>query len=161
MGQTYVTRLDGPSPEQEVARDIVRRALPVSPLLVLVGALIGGVDGALSTAYGLALVLTNFVLSAALLAWSARISLGLMMGVALGGYLVRLGLIFCAVWLVRDASWVHLTALGATIIVSHLGLLVWELRYVSLSLAYPGLRPRDASANPVRGSASTKENVSR
>ena len=31
--------------------------------------------------------------------------------------------------------------LAITIIVSHLGLLVWETRYVSLSLAYPGLGP--------------------
>ena len=32
--------------------------------------------------------------------------------------------------------------LGITIIVSHLGLLIWETRYVSLSLAYPGIGPR-------------------
>jgi hypothetical protein len=31
--------------------------------------------------------------------------------------------------------------LGLTIILAHLGLLFWELRYVSLSLAYPGLKP--------------------
>ena len=31
--------------------------------------------------------------------------------------------------------------LGATIIVTHLGLLVWEMKYVALSLAHPGLKP--------------------
>ena len=40
------------------------------------------------------------------------------------GYLIRLGLIFLAVYLVRDAAWISLPALGATIIVTHLGLLV-------------------------------------
>jgi hypothetical protein len=55
-------------------------------------------------------------------------------------------LIFLAVWLVRDASWISLPALGATIIVTHLGLLVWELKYVALSLTYPGLKPAPAPA---------------
>jgi hypothetical protein len=34
-----------------------------------------------------------------------------------------------------------MTALGITVIVTHLGLLFWELRYVSASLAFPGLKP--------------------
>ena len=57
------------------------------------------------------------------------------------GYLIRLGLIFLAVWLVKDASWISLPALGSTIIVTHLGLLFWEMKYVALSLAHPGLKP--------------------
>jgi hypothetical protein len=64
-----------------------------------------------------------------------------MMGAVLFGYLARLGLIFLAVLLVRDASWISLAALGTTIIVTHLGLLLWELKYVALSLAHPGLKP--------------------
>ena len=140
-GTTFVTRLDGPAVEREIAADLVRRALPVAPVLLLVAGLVWGIDGALSAAFGLAIVLVNFVLAAALLAWSARISLALMMGVALMGYLVRLGLIFLAVLLVKDASWVELVPLGLTIIVAHLGLLFWETRYVSASLAFPALRP--------------------
>mgnify|MGYP003297156508 CR=1 FL=1 len=59
-------------------------------------------------------------------------------------------LIFLAVWLVKDASWISLPALGATIIFTHLGLLVWELKYVAMSLAYPGLKPKPStSRNPV------------
>jgi hypothetical protein len=64
-----------------------------------------------------------------------------MMGAVLFGYLARLGLIFLAVLLVRDAGWISLGALGATIIVTHLGLLLWELKYVAISLAHPGLKP--------------------
>jgi hypothetical protein len=29
-----------------------------------------------------------------------------------------------------------------TIVIAHVGLLFWELRYVSLSLAFPGLKPK-------------------
>ena len=64
-----------------------------------------------------------------------------MLGGVLFGYLIRLGLIFLAVWLVKDAGWISLPSLGATILVTHLGLLVWELKYVALSLTYPGLKP--------------------
>jgi hypothetical protein len=64
-----------------------------------------------------------------------------MMGATLFGYLIRLGLISVAVVLVRDASWISLPALGATIIVTHLGLLLWELKYVAITLAHPGLKP--------------------
>jgi hypothetical protein len=95
-----------------------------------------------SSLYAIALVLVNFFLAAGLVAITARISLGLMMGAVLFGYLARLGLIFLAVILVRDASWISLTALGLTIIVTHLGLLVWEMRYVAASLAFPALKPR-------------------
>ena len=86
-------------------------------------------------------MLINFALAAGAIALTARISLGLMMGAILVGYLVRLGLIFLAVYLVKDSSWISLPALGATIIVTHLGLLVWEMKYLAMSLAHPGLKP--------------------
>ena len=69
-----------------------------------------------------------------------------MMGSVLFGYIVRLALIFLAVYLVKDAGWISLPALGATIIFTHLGLLVWELKYVAMSLAYPGLKPKSSTA---------------
>jgi hypothetical protein len=136
------TRLEGPAPEQELARDLARRALPVAPLLIAAGALGWGLDGALSAAFGVALVVANFLLAAALLTWAGRISLGFLMGAALGGYLLRLGLLTVAVVLVRDMSWVELLPLGLTVVVTHLGLLLWETRYVSASLAHPVLKPR-------------------
>ena len=129
------------SPEVEIARDMVRRALPVAPVLVLVCGLIWGVDGALSSAYGLALVLVNFLLAAALLAWAARISPVMLMAATLGGFLLRMTLIVVAVMLVHHASWAVMAPMLMTILVTHVGLLMWETRYVSLSLAYPGLKP--------------------
>jgi hypothetical protein len=64
-----------------------------------------------------------------------------MMAATLFGYVLRLGLIALAVMLVRNETWVDLMALGLTLIVMHLGLLFWEMRYVSATLAFPGLRP--------------------
>jgi hypothetical protein len=133
--------LDGPAPEVSVTKDMVKRGLIVAPLVIAVCGFIWGMNGAYSAAYGIAIVLVNFGLAAGLVAMTARISLGLMMGAVLFGYLVRLGLILLAVLLVKDAGWISLPALGATIIVTHLGLLVWEMKYVALSLAHPGLKP--------------------
>ena len=137
-----VTRLEGEAPEIQVSLDILKRGAYVAPIIIAVFAIFAGMDGAFSALYGIAIVLVNFLFAAGLVAFTARISLGLMMGAVLFGYLVRLGLIFLAVILVRDASWISLTALGLTIIVTHLGLLVWEMRFVAASLAFPGLKPR-------------------
>jgi hypothetical protein len=135
------TRIEGPAPEVEVSTDLVKRGLIVAPLLVAICGVLWGADGAWSSMYGIALVLTNFALAAALIALTIRISLTLMLAAVLFGYLIRLALIFVAVYAVKDAGWISLPALGATIIATHLGLLVWELKYLALSLAYPGLKP--------------------
>lgn len=136
------TRLDGPAVEREIATDMAKRAIPFIPVLLIAAAVGWGFDGMASSAYAVAIVLVNLTLSAALLAWTARISLALMMGAALFGYLLRLGLVALAVIAVKDARWVELWPLGLSLIVTHLGLLLWELRYVSASLAFPGLKPR-------------------
>jgi hypothetical protein len=137
------TRIEGDAPEIQVSLDILKRAALVAPFIIAVCAIFAGLDGVFSAAYAIALVVVNILLAAGLIAVTARISLGLMMGAVLFGYLIRLGLIFLAVILVRDASWISLTALGLTIIVTHLGLLVWEMRFVAASLAFPGLKPRN------------------
>ena len=134
-------RMEGPSPAMQVGKDLARRGVIIAPAAIAVGAVFWGTDGALSVAYGLGLVVVNFLLAAALLGWSARISLALMAAAALFGFLVRLGLITAAVLLVRNEPWVELVPLGLAIIISHLGLLFWEMRFVSASLAFPGLKP--------------------
>jgi hypothetical protein len=142
----FVTRLEGPAPEVGISKDLVKRGLIVAPVLIAVCGVIWGADGALSALFAIALVLVNFALSAGIVASTAKISLGLMMGAVLFGYLIRLGLILLAVILVKDASWISRPALGAAIIVTHLGLLAWELKYLAISLAHPGLKP----ARPTR-----------
>lgn len=142
----FTSRIDGPSPERDIANDLIKRGLMVLPALLLVFGLTHGLDGVLSSAYGLVLVLVNFAFAAALLTYTARISLSLMMAAVLGGYVVRLGLITAAVIGVRNMAWVEMVPLGITIIVTHLGLLLWETKYVSASLAFPGLKPKGSTS---------------
>lgn len=135
------------SPEQIIATDISKRALIAAPVIVVAAGLIWGVDGALSALFALGLVVVNFLLSAALLTWSGRISPPMMMVGALGGFMARLALITVAVLLIKDLGWVELVPLGLTLIVTHLGLLIWETRHISASLAYPVLTPKPHSRN--------------
>ena len=137
---------DGPAPETIIVGDLVRRSLPVLPVPIVIGAIVAGVDGALSAAVAIALVIVNFVAAATSLAWAARINLGVLMGVSLLGYLLRISAMFGAVFLLRDLAWIHLAVLGCTIVVTHLGLLAWELKYVSASLAHPALKPSGAES---------------
>jgi hypothetical protein len=93
----------------------------------------------------LAIVFGNFAVAAWMVSYTAKISYALMMGATLFGYIFRLAVIAAAVFLVRNASWVELVPLCMTIVIVHVGLLFWEMRYVSLSLAFPGLKPKPNS----------------
>ena len=142
QAQPMLTRLEGPSPAMEIAVDLLRRAVIWAPLAILGSAAVWGTDGAISAAVALVIVSANFLLSAWLLQAGGRISVALMAGAALFGYLLRLGLILVAVLLIKDQPWLHPVAFGVVLIVTHLGLLFWELRYVSGSMAFPGLKPK-------------------
>ena len=134
-----------PPVEKIIAADLVKRGLLLAPLVIVVCALVDGRNGALTAAFALVVVLANFFVSAAVLAWAAQ-SPTLLMAAALSSFLVRMVTLGIAVWLVHDESWVSLKLLGVTILVTHLGLLAWETRYVSATLAYPALKPRRGDA---------------
>lgn len=142
-----VTRDLGPAPEPEIIRDLVKHGLYAAPVALAIGFVGWQVDGLVSVALALALVLGNFAASAALQAWAARISLGLVMGVALFGFVVRLAIISAVVWFIGDQPWVEAMPLGLTLIIGHLGLLIWETKFVSASLAFPGLKPDPLKEN--------------
>ncbi|MEC8975760.1 MAG: ATP synthase subunit I [Actinomycetota bacterium] len=129
-------------PERGIVADMLRRGVKFVPMWLLFTLLLWGPDGAASAAYGIGLIFANFIAAAALLTWAGRISPTALMVAALGGFILRLGVLTVAVIAASKISVFAPVPLGITIIVSHLGLLIWETRYVSLSLAYPGIGPR-------------------
>jgi hypothetical protein len=149
---TAVDERPGPAaieaPEADVARDLLRRMVWVAPVFVVAATLGWGVDGALSALFALVLVAANFAAAAALMGWGARTSPNALMVAVMGGYIVRLGAVVLALWAVQDLAWVEMVPLGITLVATHLGLLAWESRYVSLSLAYPGLKPGADTEDP-------------
>jgi hypothetical protein len=130
--------------ELDIARDMARKSVAVAGVLVAASAAIWGLDGALSSLYSVVLVVLNFLAAAALLAWGAKRGGNFLMGAVMGGYLLRLGVLTVAIVVVKDMSWVERAPLFVTLLVTHLGLLLWETKSVSLSLAYPGLKPTAA-----------------
>ena len=150
MTQATTTTTPPPVPavERELAFDMVRRGVWVAPAIVLLAAIIWGGDGGWSAMVAIAVVLANLAISAVALSWAARISGTAIMATAMLGFAVRMGVVTLVVFLVRDEPWIDLVALGVTILVTHLGLLFWELKYVSASLAFPGLKPVAAKEAP-------------
>jgi len=148
--------VDAPPPvEKRIAADLARHGLLIAPAVVLVAGAIRGVDGAASAALGLAVCLLNFFAAALTLDWGARRSGNALFAVALGGFLFRMVSIV-VVMVVAQAlfGWVDIVVLGLTLFVTHLGLLFWELRSVSFSLAAPGLRRDRLAVTNRKGHAS-------
>lgn len=148
---TLTTRFDATAaPEREIANHLASRAAYLAPVLLLVAGLGWGLDGVASAALAVGLVVVNFLLAAAMLTYAGRISLGLLMAATLFGYVLRLAILTVAVLLVKDQPWIELLPFGLTLIVTHLGLLLWETQYVSASLAYPGLKPTATSPGSLK-----------
>jgi hypothetical protein len=91
-------------------------------------------------------VVANFLIGAAIITRAVRISLNALYGAVLFGYLIRLGaLAVIAVVLKGSGDWFSAVPFAITLLVTHLGLLTWETRHVSASLAFPGLAPEPVS----------------
>ena len=127
--------------EGAIARDLTRRAIWVAPVFLLVGAVGWGINGLLSSALALVLVAVNFRLGAAIISRAAQISINVLYGAVLGGYVARLALMTAVVLTVKAIGLLATVPFAITLLVTHLGLLAWESRHVAMTLAAPGLKP--------------------
>ena len=112
--------------EAIMARNIVKRSLVVGPLLVLVAWFFAGPIGAVSAAIGVGVVVANFLLAGWILSKAATISMQAYHVAALFGFIVRLGLITISMFAVAWMFDVDRVALGVSVVVSFLALLVLE-----------------------------------
>ncbi len=94
-------------------------------IFVVVTALSSVATGA-SAALGIGVVLINFLIAGLSLAWAAEISLVALTAVALGGWLVRLGLFFGILALLDLGAWFSPLAFALAGIPAFLALLVAE-----------------------------------
>ena len=127
--------------EGAIARDLTRRAIWVAPVFLLLGAVGWGINGLLSSALALVLVAVNFRLGAAIISRAAQISINVLYGAVLGGYVARLALMTAVVLTVKAIGLLATVPFAITLLVTHLGLLAWESRHVAMTLAAPGLKP--------------------
>ncbi|MEX0743098.1 MAG: hypothetical protein WD248_01940, partial [Actinomycetota bacterium] len=91
-------------PERELIRRVLPFALPAIAVAYAAGAL-ASAGAARSAAIGVAVVVANFAAHGLSLAWAAKISPTVLVGVGLGGFAVRLGTIVVALVLLDRISW--------------------------------------------------------
>ena len=128
--------------ERDIARDLVKHGLVVAPFAVAIGGLLNGWAGAVGVAAALGVVLLNYVIAGTAQSWAAsKDSPGLLGGIVLVSLITRFVVVIVALSLLRNRSYLHYGTFGITLVVSHLGLLIWEAKSVQLSLAFPGLKP--------------------
>jgi hypothetical protein len=138
-----------PAVERDIAFDLARRVALVSPAVLVVAFLVAGIEGLAGAAIALAVVACNFFAGALSLAWATKTGNPAVLGaVALGGFLVRMAVVVGVLFLVKDSSAIDFTVFAVVLLVSHVGLLTWETRSLSISLAAPGLRPALPTSTP-------------
>jgi len=153
MAENSDSVLSSAIPERDIARDLARRALWSSPAFIVLGAVLAGINGALSAGCALLLVAANFLLGAAIIERAIAVSLNALYGAVLLGYLLRLGLLALVALALKSTPWFAAVPFAVTLLATHLGLLTLETRRVSVTLAYPGLAP---SAGRIGGKSSTQ-----
>lgn len=128
--------------EREIARDIVRRGLLVAPLIVLVLGLVRGWAGALGAAIALGVVCANFLASAWVIDRLAKLGPNALFAGVMVGWIMRMTVVVVVLLVCKNSDAIDFPVLGFTIFGTHLGLLFWEAKHVSLTLAAPGLKPK-------------------
>ncbi len=159
----FPAEVSASAPEREIARDLAMRTLLVAPVMLAVGAVFWGWSGLWSSGYGLVIVAVNFLVGAAIITWSAKISPAVMFGAVMFGFIARLGIITAAVLPIAGSEWFEVVPFAISLLATHIGLLAWETRHVAASLAFPGLKPGAAvlapKADAVNSSKSTIDSI--
>jgi hypothetical protein len=142
-------------------RVMVRRALVPSVLGVAVAALVGlvvsGRDAAASAALGAAIVLLNFAAHGLSLAWASGVSITAVHAVALGGFVLRLGVIVGAMFALNTMSWFSPLAFGLAVVPATVLLLVYEARLAIRGLGATLQIPADPVAVRAAESLAARE----
>jgi hypothetical protein len=130
-----------PAVEREIVTDLVRRGLFAAPVIIIVAGLARGWHGLVSAALAVLVVLVNYTIAAVLMT-RAKDNGPIALGVsAMVGFVVRMVIVIAALLLLRNQPWIDLVVFGIVLVATHVGLLAWETKYLSISLAEPGLRP--------------------
>ncbi len=114
------------SVELIVARETVRRASVIGPIVVFIAWIFRGSAGASAAAIGVVVVAGNFLLAGAILSRAARHSMKAYHAAALAGFVVRIGLITASMFLIASVFEIDRPALGVAAVAVYFILLIWE-----------------------------------
>jgi hypothetical protein len=147
-------------PEHAMVRKALAAGAAAAPVAFGAGFLAGGGDAALSALLGVVVVVLNFAAHGASLAWAAGISVIAVQAVALGGFVVRMGLIAGALLALDRAAFFSPLIFGLTVIAGTLALLVYETRLVRAGLGGGLEIPADPAAVRAHEALRLKERAS-
>ncbi len=142
-------------------RELVLRALgpSIPAFLVAAGAgwAIGGPGGGASAAIGVALVIANFAAHGLSLSRASRVSIAVVQAVALGGFVVRLGVLLGVMFALNAVPWFSPLAFGLAVVPATLLLLAFETRLVLRGLGGALQIPPDPVAERAAGALAVRE----
>jgi hypothetical protein len=118
-------------PEHELVRRLLPYSLPAFAVAVLTGGLLSGAGGALSAGIAVIVLTANFVGNAYSVSWAARIGPTVLMGVGLGGFMVRLATLTVALLLLDRLSWFSPLAFAAAFVPATIALLAVEMKLLA------------------------------
>ena len=113
---------------------------------VLAGWAFGGPSAGVSAGIGIAIVFANFAAHGCSLAWASTISVVAVQAVALGGFVVRLGVIVGLLFALNSLDWFSPLAFGLAVVPATLLLLAYEARLAIRGLGADLQIPADAAA---------------
>ena len=129
---------------------MVRRALLVGllclPVAAGLGWLVADAGGAASAALGVAIVVANFAAHGLSLAWAAGVSIPAVHAVALGGFVLRMGVVVVALVLLDRLAFFSPAIFGVSALAATVALLVYEARLVKRGLGGALDIPADPAA---------------
>ena len=105
-----------------------------APVAYLAGMAAGGPGAGASALIAVAVVTLNFAAHGLSLAWAARTSPIVLQAVALGGFLVRMGIIFGTMVALDRTAFFSPLVFGLTVAAGVLALLAYEARLVARGL---------------------------
>lgn len=143
-----------------VRRALAAAAASLAPALGA-GWLAGGAGAAASAGLAVAVVAANFAVHGLSLAWAAGVSIGAVHAVALGGFVVRMGVILGVLVALDRAAFFSPVVFGLTAMAATVALLAYEARLVAAGLGGGlDLPPDPAAAAAARRLRLSEEGLS-
>jgi hypothetical protein len=118
-------------PERAIVRRFLPFSIPAAGVALLAGGLLGGAGAAASAVIAVGVVFANFVFFALSLDYGARISLTVLYGVALGGFMVRMIVFVALLLLLQELSWFSTAAFVIAFVTCTVVLLSAEIKMIS------------------------------
>jgi hypothetical protein len=121
-----------PEPERELVRRALPFGLPAIAVAMAIGILAGGADAGWSAAIGASVVFANLAANGFLLSWAAGISLQALYVAAMGGFVLRMGVITALLFLLdRLAGFFSPLAFLMAVIPATILLLAYEMKLLA------------------------------